>query len=607
MIMKKFLFAGMMAVTALGVQSCLDFDDPGSELGAGQTTVDATVYHGNVDSIDYRRDIPVEELKHAIDTLNKMKMLGNSLTGQYCLRGAKNGDVPGAHAYQRQFSLGPDAYAQYMVVHHKDFMYGTLTSTYNVSEEFNGDPLGSYTMVKNALMPLLNHPIIDTIPEFKAINLLYYCVSAQERADLSGPYTYLEDKLNSEEPVEYNDLKTIYYGVKENLDTIVECLKYYEANRSKEYKREMQKVMTRYCTTSRAMFTGDWSMDSYIRLANSLKLRMAMHMVKVEPETAKQWAEEAVASGVIETVDQQHALYPMVSGFTHPYVEICNSWSDLRLCASFESLLMSLKHPYTKYVFANNSQPIINEATGTELPAHSKIVGLRAGRLMPDGQNYPLNPLAAFSSINSGAMANAPLYLVKLAEVNFLRAEGALRGWNMGGDAEYFYNEGIKYAYLDEPMQVSDGMGGFSANSQYHTALADYMALEQPVAYTQVEVSGDGEDWPSVTKIGVKWNNGDDQETKLEKIITQKYIALFPLSTEAWTEMRRTGYPKVFPVLNADDGDGSIEQGEMIRRIPWNASDPIVQQLIEASGLVTLGGPDLQSTRLWWDLDAPNF
>lgn len=596
--MKKFLFAGMMAVTALGVQSCLDFDDPGAELGAGQTTVDATVYHGNVDSIDYLRDIPVTELKHAIDTLNKMKMLGNSLTGQYCLRGAKNGDVPGAHAYQRQFSLGPDAYAQYMVVHHKDFMYGTLTSAYNVSEEFNGDPLGSYTMVKNALMPLLNHPIIDTIPEFKAINLLYYCVSAQERADLSGPYTYLEDKLNSEEPVEYNDLKTIYYGVKENLDTIVACLKHYEANRSKEYKKEMQKVMSRYCTTSRAMFTGDWSMDSYIRLANSLKLRMAMHMVKIEPETAKQWAEEAVASGVIETVDQQHALYPMVSGFTHPYVEICNSWSDLRLCASFESLLMSLKHPYTKYVLANNSQPIINEATGEELPAHSKIVGLRAGRLMPDGQNYPLNPLAAFSSINSSAFAMAPLYLVKLAEVNFLRAEGALRGWNMGGTAEYFYEEGIKNAYLDEPM-----MGAM----EYNAALADYMALETPVDYIQKEVSGDGEDWPSVTKIGVKWNDGDDQETKLEKIITQKYIALFPLSTEAWTEMRRTGYPKVFPVLNTDDGDGSIEQGEMIRRIPWNASDPIVQQLIEASGLATLGGPDLQATRLWWDVDAPNF
>ncbi len=598
--MKKILFASAVALTLSGaVTSCMDYDDPGSELSMSQTTIDATVYHGNVDSIDYQREITAEELKHAIDTLNKMKMFGQSLTGQYCLRGAKEGNVPGAHAYQRQYSLGPDAYAQYMVVHHKDFMYGTLTSSYNVSEEFNGDPLGSYTMVKNALMPLLNHPVIDTIPEFKAINLLYYCISAQERADLSGPYTYLEDKQNSEEPTEYNDLKTIYYGIKENLDTVVACLKYYDENRPQDYKKQIEKVLTRYATTSRAMFTGDWSMDSYIRLANSLKLRMAMHIVKVEPETAKLWAEEAVASGVIETIDQQHALYPMLSGFTHPYNEICNSWNDLRLCASFESLLKSLNHPYLKYVFSNNTQPIVNNVTGEELPAHSKIVGLRAGRLMPDGQNYPLNPLAAYSSINSSNFAMAPLYLVKLAEVNFLRAEGAIRGWNMGGAAQHFYEEGIRNAYLDEPMMAQGGV--------YESLVGEYMTLAEALPYTQVEPSGDGEDWESVTKIGVTWNDGDALETKLEKIITQKYIALFPLSTEAWAELRRTGYPKLFPVLNADDGDGSIEQGDMIRRIPWNASDPIVQQLIESSGIPTLGGPDLQSTRLWWDVDAPNF
>ena len=548
----------------------------------------------SVDKIDYRRDIPVEDLKHAIDTLNKMKMLGQSLTGQFCLRGGKEGNVPGPHAYQYQFSLGPDGYAQYMVVPHKDFMYGTLTSTYNVSEAFNGSPHYSYTMVKNALMPLLNNPIIDTIPEFKAINLLYYCISAQERADLSGPFPYLEDKMNIEEPTEYNDLKTIYFGIEKDLDAIVACLKYYEENRNAQYKNQVEKLLERYCVTSRALLIGGSPMDSYIRLANSLKLRMAMHMVKVEPETAKQWAEEAVASGVIETVDQQHALYPMISGIVHPYVELCNSWNYLRLCASFESLLMSLNHPYTKYVFANNSQPIINEATGVELPAHSKIVGLRAGRLMPDGQNPKENPLIAFSSINSRSMAHAPLYLVKLAEVNFLRAEGALRGWNMGGEAQYFYEEGIKNAYLDEPM-----MGTY----EYNTALDEYMNLEEALPYTQVEASGDGEDWESVTKIGVKWNEGDDQETKLEKIITQKYIALFPLSTEAWTEMRRTGYPKVFPVLNTNDGDGSIKQGEMIRRIPWRLDNPKLQE----AAVAALGGPDLQATRLWWDAECGNF
>ena len=118
---------------------------------------------------------------------------------------------------------------------------------------------------------------------------------------------------------------------------------------------------------------------------------------------------------------------------------------------------------------------------------------------------------------------------------------------------------------------------------------------------------GNGPDWQSVTKIGVKWNNADDQETKLEKIITQKYLALFPLSTEAWAELRRTGYPKLFPVLNTDEGDGSINEGEMIRRIPWVPTDPIALGMVEASGIPALGGPDEQATRLWWDVDAPNF
>ena len=45
----------------------------------------------------------------------------------------------------------------------------------------------------------------------------------------------------------------------------------------------------------------------------------------------------------------------------------------------------------------------------------------------------------------------------------------------------------------------------------------------------------------------------------------------------------------------------------MIRRIPWKATDPIAKERIKASGIPALGGPDLQSTRLWWDVDAPNF
>jgi hypothetical protein len=167
----------------------------------------------------------------------------------------------------------------------------------------------------------------------------------------------------------------------------------------------------------------------------------------------------------------------------------------------------------------------------------------------------------------------------------------------MGGSAQFFYERGIQNATLEDPM----------SGPEYDAYVNEYMQLENAIAYKSVDPIGDGEPWESVTKIGVKWNEGDDNETKLEKIITQKYLALFPLSTEAWAEMRRTGYPKVFPVLNTDDGDGSIEQGDMIRRIPWVPTDPVAASMVEASGIPALGGPDEQATRLWWDVDVPNF
>ena len=86
----------------------------------------------------------------------------------------------------------------------------------------------------------------------------------------------------------------------------------------------------------------------------------------------------------------------------------------------------------------------------------------------------------------------------------------------------------------------------------------------------------------------MKWNDSDDNETKLEKIITQKYIAIFPYSYEAWTDIRRTGYPKIFPVLNPNLGDGSLSDGDLIRRLPlptatfrpvWTTSPQAVSRL----------------------------
>ena len=593
------ILAGALLFATAGMQSCLDFDDPGTEAGANSFETETTLHVGNVDSIPYLNQPTQEGVQAAIDTLqNKYRYFSNCLSGIFMMRGGKEGGMPAAHAYQRQYSLGPDLYAQYFTVPHKDFMYGTLTSTYNISAEFNGGPLGAYTMAKNQFMPLLNHPLVDSIPEIKAINLLYYSIIAQEQADLSGPFTYLEDKKNSQEPEEYNDVKTIYYGIVENLNTIIACLEHFET-RPDWYKETIQNIIVENFATGYGLLAGDMSLNSYIKLANSLKLRMAMHIAKVEPATAQKWAEEAVASGVIEDTYDQHGVIPMIYSFTHPLADISNAWGDLRLCASFESLMMSLDHPYAKYLFLPNAYDIPNKNGTDTLKAGTRICGIRAGVLVGDGQTYALNKRQGYSTISTEVLASkrCPAYFIKWAEVDFLRAEGALRGWNMGGTAQEFYERGIQNAYLEDPMSGSD----------YSNYVYEYMQRETPVAYTNVDPIGDGAPWESVTKIGVKWNEADDNETKLEKIITQKYLALFPLSTEAWAEMRRTGYPKMFPVLNADDGDGSIKQGDIIRRIPWVPTDPISVNMVEFSGIPALGGPDEQATRLWWDVDAPNF
>lgn len=69
--------------------------------------------------------------------------------------------------------------------------------------------------------------------------------------------------------------------------------------------------------------------DTWDRFANSLKLRMAMRTVKVNPERSRKWAEEAIEAGVVEKLSQEIALDPMFVGFSNPLLEISQTWGIL--------------------------------------------------------------------------------------------------------------------------------------------------------------------------------------------------------------------------------------------------------------------------------------
>ena len=118
----------------------------------------------------------------------------------------------------------------------------------------------------------------------------------------------------------------------------------------------------------------------------------------------------------------------------------------------------------------------------------------------------------------------------------------------------------------------------------------------------------------NLVQLGVRWDVNFTQEQKLEQIITQKYIANFPQSLEAWSEYRRTGYPRLIPVTY-DAGDNSIPKGDHIRRMTFQTTGSVSLEDVVLSAMPALKEEDssgflddVQGARLWWDVkEKGNF
>lgn len=111
----------------------------------------------------------------------------------------------------------------------------------------------------------------------------------------------------------------------------------------------------------------------------------------------------------------------------------------------------------------------------------------------------------------------------------------------------------------------------------------------------------------SPSSITIAWNEDKENtrfEENLERIITQKWIAMFPLGIEAWCEHRRTGYPKFLPIMD-NKGVGITNLTLGIRRLSYPAEEYQLNAENMLGALRKLNGEDNGATRLWWDCN-PN-
>lgn len=486
----------------------------------------------------------------------------NLLIGSFVIQMQKSVFPVDPNSYQRAQNLTGDIFGGYFAATNT-WNGGRNNSTYAMFDEWNRVAFGvSFT----GLMPnwlQIKKKAEKTQPDAFALAQIIKIANMHRTTDIYGPLPY-SDFGTGGLKTKYDSQESIYRSFFNELNVAIDALEDFLE------KSPGARPLAKFDL----IYGGDYV--SWLRFANSLKLRLAMRIVYVDPAKAKQYAEEAVNStyGVI-TGNAGNALLKDGNGvkITNPLEEIWNMYDDTRMSANMESFLTGYNDPRLPKYF--------NECTYNNYYTKGGYHGVRTGIMVVAQSRYT-------PASTPNIYASTPIQWMAAAEIYFLRAEGAMRGWNMGGTAGELYNEGIKASF--EQHGAGDA-ANYTGN-----------ATAKPAEYKDPYNGGNRitATSPYLSNITVKWDNVATQEQMLERIITQKWIAMYPDGQEAWSEFRRTGYPKIFPVVT-NHSDGVIDTQIQVRRAPFPQSEyeGNAEEVKKAEQL--LGGKDTGGTKLWWD------
>jgi hypothetical protein len=275
------------------------------------------------------------------------------------------------------------------------------------------------------------------------------------------------------------------------------------------------------------------------KLANSLALRYYMRISSKKSGDSKAGVEKIVGNP---------ATYPIITSASDdaamefPGTSLDTSWptaaefgndptnyTRLQIAEPFVTTLQTLKDPRLGVWVKKVAIPLVVDAS---LPAGTDKVENGKRYLSPDKVGsavidtdpdyvglpvatsalpaaYNLNPTPNQGEFNPHVSGLSDVYkkskdpllkarLVSAAEVNFILAEAALKGWAVGS-AETYYKKGVE-----------ESLKAWGVGASYATY---------------------------ITEAGVAYNG------TLEQIIQQKWIASWTAAAESWFDYRRTGLP----------------------------------------------------------------
>tara|TARA_R110002051_G_scaffold319116_1_gene402685 strand:- start:9435 stop:10967 length:1533 start_codon:yes stop_codon:yes gene_type:complete len=371
----------------------------------------------------------------------------------------------------------------------------------------------------------------------------------QYLTDLYGDIPYSEAVQPSEEVIaqpKYDTQESIYKDM---------------LNELKEAAGDLDENSTDNFGSADLIYAGD--IIKWKKLANSLRLRLALRVRYVDPSLASTEISDVLTSDFIQ--DNSENAFVTTSD-------------------DFESNQNSL---YNEIVFNNGAIngymgkaiiDILNEGEDPRRPIMAtptpRSVALAESQDDPSLLNYRGRPIGLlgeneFAMYQDSVLSKVgvkyrqpivDLYVMDYSEVCFALAESkSILGLGQT-DADTWYKRGVR------------------ANMELHgvdNAEIDEFMLD-PIATLQ--------------------GNAEEQ---LEQIIRQKSVALFPNIYEAFAEWRRTGYPKILIGSMVGDTDGQIP-----RRLTYPFAEANFNSFNYEEASDRIGGDGLL-TKVWWDAN-PN-
>lgn len=293
-----------------------------------------------------------------------------------------------------------------------------------------------------------------------------------------------------------------------------------------------------YKTSSAApsITVADWS-AKWKRLANSLRMLIALRMSKVYPGTGDFAAVEfrsalSDADGYITSNDDNVVVRYPGGAYKNPWYNLFNGRSDF----AQSKFLTDMTNAY-----ADTRQNVFGSST----------LGFPYGLTRDLAVAFAdANPSYSIVLASAQRAENSPVVVLAAANVWLARAEAAERGWTTE-TAQTLYNTGISTSF-----------------SQW--------GLTMPAGYT----------------AGANVVYGTDN---LRKIATQAYLAYYPNGVQGWAEWRRTGYPALTPTPYAANSSKQIPRRYVYGTREYNLNATSVAEAVSRLGT------DSQDSRVWWD------